>query len=247
MTSRLELLVTLALTGSAAAAVAQPTSAHEEVAARAYDAGDLATALREFEAAFAETGRPDLLYAIGKLHAAHGDCPRAIDHFQRFLATGPGPKASDGARAEIATCEAALAAAVPAPEPAPVEPDPSPEAAPLAPAPTDGPGFYRDLLGTALVGGGVVAGVAAIVFYGQAIDAQCGGPVCTGVTYDQYLEDVERADRLRMRAIVVGGLGGALIAGGVVRYVLHGRSERTVDVAVAPTRGGGSFVVGGRF
>jgi len=79
------------LTATAAAAWAQPASptAHEAAATAAYQAGDLATALREFEAAYAETSRPELLYPIGKLLAAQGDCPRAIPHFERYPAPGP--------------------------------------------------------------------------------------------------------------------------------------------------------------
>ena len=77
-------------------ALAQPTSPHEAAATEAYDRGDLDTALREFEAAYADTSRPDLLYVIGKLYAARGDCTRAVDHFDRFLDEQPRPQRHRG-------------------------------------------------------------------------------------------------------------------------------------------------------
>src|SRR6185295_11530530 len=156
-------------------------SPHEEAAATAFDAGDTATALTEFEAAYAETQRPDLLYVIGRLYAARDDCARAIEYFKRFLDTGPGPNATQGARKEIATCEATLAAK-PQPPPPDVTPPP-PDVTPppsttvdvtrTAPAPRP---FWKDPAGDALVGGGVALGIAAVIVYSRARAAQCGDP-----------------------------------------------------------------------
>ena len=247
------LAVVGALAVAASTAVAQAPSPHEEAAAKAYAAGDLATALKEFEAAYADAPRPDLLYAIGRLHVARGNCTDAVWYFQRFLATEPGPKATDSATAEIKKCEdtiaAERAAQPPAPESPPAEPEPATTVVEPPPPIADGRSpFYRDLLGNALVGGGVLAGVVGIVLYGQALSAQCGDPVCTGIDYDDFLEQRDRADRLRTNAIIAGGIGGALIIGGVLRYALRDSSpSRRVDVGVAPAGGGGAVVVGGRF
>jgi hypothetical protein len=104
----------------------------------------------------------------------------------------------------------------------------------------------RDLVAIGLVGGGVAAEVAAIVIYTRARSAQCGDPVCNGVTYDAYLAAEDRARSLRLTSIIVAGVGGALLAGGAVRYLTHAR-RREPTVGLVPTRGGGTLVLGGRF
>lgn len=235
---RARVLVPLVLVALAGAAQAQPTSKHEAAATAAYDRGDLDTALREFEAAYADTARPDLLYVIGKLYAARGDCTRAIDHFERFLATDPGPNATKGARTEIEKCERAAAVPPPPDVTTPEPPVPAPAAEPRDQPP-------RPLLATALVGGGLVLDAAAIVVYLEARKSQCDG-VCTGITYDEYRDRESRASNLRLTAVVLGAAGTAAIGVGVWRYLAH-RRARHVEVAVMPTAGGGAFVVAGRF
>lgn len=227
--------ILLALTASAAA---QPTSPHETAATAAYDRGDLVTALREFEAAYAETQRPDLLYVIGKLLAATDDCPRAIDHFNRFLATGPGPKATEGARTEIATCEQKLASRPP-PDPTPPTPHPT-GASPTSPV--DRPS--RDRLAMVLIGSGVAIDLAALLFYRQARDAQCD-TVCTNITYDEYQSREARASRLRLTSVALASAGTLALGVGVYRLVT--RRRRTTDVALLPTADGALFVLDGRF
>lgn len=245
----------------ATAAAAQPTSPHEAAATAAYDRGDLPTALREFQIAYAETQRADLLYVIGKLYAATGDCTRAIDHFQRFLVTRPGPKATDGARAEITRCERVLAEARGAD---PVGPTPAgggtTTVAPVervggaaatgdgALAVTPGPRDdrpRRDRLPTVLIGGGVALDLLALLVYHQARDAQCD-PVCEDITYAEYLAKEERAANLRLTSIALASVGTVVLGVGTWRY-LSRRRARTVDVALVPTSGGATFVLDGRF
>lgn len=242
-------LVPLVLVALAGAAQAQPTSKHEAAATAAYDRGDLETALREFEAAYADTSRPDLLYVIGKLYAARGDCPRAIDHFERFLATEPGPNATESARIEIATC-VLLEGRQPDPGPTTsggaITVDAAAGGGPERPAgEPSGTSPPRPRLATALIGGGLVLDAAAFYVYFEARRSQCGG-VCTGITYDAYQDRESRASNLRLTAVVLGAAGTAAIGVGVWRYLAYRRARR-VEVAVMPAAGGGTFVVAGRF
>ncbi len=246
----MRLILALALLVSlTASAGAQPTSPHESAATAAYDRGDLVTALREFEAAYAETQRPDLLYVIGKLLAATGDCRRAIDHFDRFLATGPGPKATEGARTEITACEQKLATQ-PATDPAGGSGAASGSASdPIAPstgssatAPIDRPS--RDRLAMVLVGGGVAIDLLALLVYHQARDAQCDA-VCTNITYDEYQAKESRASKLRLTSVALASAGTVMLGVGLYRHLTHRR--RTVDVALLPTTAGATLVLDGRF
>ncbi len=242
----------VALLVAARPAFAQPASTHETAATAAYEAGDLATALREFEAAYVETRRPDLLYVIGRLYAEGKDCGRANDHFIRFLATGPGPNASEGANAEIAKCQQVLdsqrAAGGGSDRGAsPIGTPPSPPPDPVAVAAVDGRRFFKDKLGLALLGGGVAAEVVAVLIYTQARSAQCGDPVCSNLTYDAYQAAEDQARSRRLTSVIVAGVGGALLAGGVVRYLTRDDRDRETSLSVRPTGGGAEVVLGGRF
>src|SRR5688572_24791372 len=171
---RAAIVIVLALALAATTAAAQPTSPHEAAATEAYDRGDLEVALREFEAAYVDTKRPDLLYVIGKLYAARGNCPRAIEHFEWFLASKPGPNATEGAKAEIEKCTAKAStdgggesSEPPIPESGGgdvvAEPDPGGAAAAtggITTAPSDR--RPRDKLAVVLVGGGVALDLVAL-------------------------------------------------------------------------------------
>ena len=118
-----------AATAWAATASAQPVD-HEAAAYQLAADGKLDEALAEFALAYEAAPVPQLLFAMGRVHVMRGDCVRASDHFERFLATRPGPKAVDAARAEIARCEPAPVIVEPPPDPVPgpvtIEPAPMP-------------------------------------------------------------------------------------------------------------------------
>lgn len=244
--------VAFALTLSMASpALAQPASPHESAATAAYDRGDLATALREFEAAYADTARPELLYVIGKLYAARGDCTRAVDHFNRFLASNPGPNATEGARAEISKCETSapagdttaadtLSTSTSASAGDAAAGGETPRSPSLATA-----RHPRDRVAMILMASGVTIDLLGLLLYTQARGAQCG-PVCTGIDYDEYREKEDKASTLRLASLGFAAAGTGLLGFGVWSYLKH-RRERRVEVGVVPTADGGAVVLGGSF
>jgi tetratricopeptide (TPR) repeat protein len=255
---RTTIFAALTLALAATSAAAQPTSSHEATATAAYEAGDLETALHEFEAAYLETKRADLLYVIGRLHTERKDCTKAIEFFNRYLATKPGQTQVEAAQTEITKCQKILDAQrlVDTPPP-PVDDQPPPP-----PPPTNGTGtttttvttstsdggrgFMSDKLGVSLLVGGLVAEGAAVVLYVQARNAQCGDPVCTDLTYDEYLDAEDKAKKLRLTSIIVAGVGGVFLAGGVYRFATHDR-RREPAVTLVPTSGGAALSFSGRF
>lgn len=259
-------LATFVLALVASSAAAQPTSPREAAATAAYEAGDLDTALREFEAAHAETQRADLLYVIGRLHAERKECAKAIDSFQRYLATGPGQTQADAAQVEIAKCKATLDAQRPPAGDGTGGGDATTSgtttgsagdgasaaigATPPAGTARAGEGsrsFTSDKLGMTLLVGGVVAGGAAVMLYVQARGAQCGDPVCTELTYDEYLDAEDRAKTLRLTSLVVAGAGAALLGGGLYRFATRDTGRREPSVSLVPTRDGATLTLRGRF
>jgi tetratricopeptide (TPR) repeat protein len=150
-------------------------------------------------------------------------------------------------------------ASSPAPIPAPARAASSPASAPAStrgassPAPTTAPAeapqptaWYRDKLGDGLVIGGLVAGVLGLIEYrGARSDLDAAENRTTTTTLDRYNDLLASAHDKRTASIVLFGAGSALIAGGVLRYVLHDRDREARSVGVAPARGGAVVSFGG--
>jgi hypothetical protein len=238
------IVATAALLASSIA-LAQPAEDH---ASRGYQLaadGQLEAALTEFAAAYRATREPQLLFAMGRIHALRGDCVRANDHFQRFLATQPGPKAVEAATAEIAKCKPApiaIAPEPPAPDPV-VAVGPSPPPTVAHPARRS---FTSALAHDRFAQVGAVAALATggLVVYGLYLS--CWDGVCTG-SYDDFAARQDRAPTVAVAAGVVGAAAGALLVTGIVRVALRPDDEAGFDVSVAPTPGGAAVGIAGAF
>jgi len=108
--------------------------------------------------------------------------------------------------------------------------------------------WYKDKLGDGLVLGGLVASVIGLVEYRSALsDLDAAEDRSTTTTLDRYNELVDDAHGKRTTSILLVGAGTALIAAGVVRFVLLEGSTEARGVGVAPAHGGGVVTYGGRF
>ncbi len=251
------LLVVLSVT-SGTRAFADPKAEakkHLEKAMQDHAAGKFEDALGELTLAYSLDPQPNLLYAIGQVHVKLGHCAEAIDFYQRFLASKPPAGPAGEAQQAIETCQkhATLEPLVNEPKtPAkPVEPPPPPPPAPRSlppppPPPPPGPSpFYADLVGDALVGAGVIAGIVGIVEYtGARSDLDSADKQST---YDAHQKLVDDASSKRTLSVIFGAAGGALVVGGVVRYLVHDRTEGSHGVAIVPTTRGGVVTWSARF
>lgn len=233
-----------ALAALATVADAQPID-HE---ARGYElatAGKLAEALEEFEAAYQATRAPQLLFAMGRMHSLLGDCARAKDHFQRFLATQPGPKAAEAAQTGIDTCKPAAATVVAPPPPRPptiVAPPPPPSGEP----PPRRRSFASALAGDRFAQLGVGAGLIGAGLFVYSLHLSCWDGVCDG-DYADFEAKRDRAPLVGGLAIGVGAVGGALLLIGAIRQAGRRGGDDGVAVTAAPTAGGGMLGVAGAF
>src|SRR4051812_36772760 len=85
------------LLGAGLALAVAPATAHADAAAdskahvaratQAHKDGRFDDARAELEAAYGLTPRPDLLYALGQVHAKLGRCSDATAYYKRFAAT----------------------------------------------------------------------------------------------------------------------------------------------------------------
>ena len=213
-----------------------------EIAAEHHAAGRYKEALNELTIAYTLSPMPDILYAIAQVHVKLGDCTQAITFYERFLGTHPPDEPADAAREAIEVCRT-QPPKMPTEPPAPLPPpDPAPDVEPPKPAPApvvqvDQPAtWYKDKLGLALVGGGVVSGVIGFVMYRSAtadLDAADAAP-----TYPEHVDLVDSAKGKRTIAAVLAAGGVALVGAGAVRFVMVRSHERS-SIAVVPTQRGG--------
>jgi tetratricopeptide (TPR) repeat protein len=268
----------LVLAGAPAIAVAgkaeDEAKAHVAKATRAHQDGNFEEARAELEAAYALDPRPDLLYALGQVHAKLGDCREATSYYRRFAASQKDPQVAKVVDQAIAACKPASdtppaapsdtppadapSTAPPAADAAPRTTAASPSTATPRPSPFGGgtrqvpvaqrTPWYKDKLGDGLVLGGVVASVIGLVQYRSALsDLDEAEDRASTTTLARYEELVDGAGSKRTTALLLAGAGGALIAAGVVRFVLVEGNTETRNVAIAPARGGGVVTYGGSF
>lgn len=236
----------------ASAALADSTQALVDEAAKLYEQADLAGALAKLEKAYERSKRADILFGIARIHVDRGNCAKAIEAYRSFLESRPkpGPRSTQIATEKIAECQRILATSEPSePEPEP-EPDPEPRVEPVETPMTRvvRRPWYTDVVGDALVLGGV-AGVAvgAYFFVGARSDvdeANRGG--AGGVTAEEYLTLRDRAKDRHTYATIAASVGGVLVLGGILKYAL---GDRTEVVPVHTVGGGtsGGLAIRGRF
>lgn len=249
-------------------ATAKEAKDHIDKATKAHAAGKYDVALSELRAAYNIDPQPDLLYAMGQVFSKLGRCTDATDSFEKFRAEKKNdPTISKVVDEAIAACkptstpfqdshategptEPAKTEPVKAePPPPPAEPPPPPaEPTPVVvqpppPAAEGSHAWYGDVLGDVLVAGGVVAVISAGFEYKSARSSLDDAE--NAMSLDSYNKLVDDAHSKRNVSLLLGGAGAALIAGGLVHYMFHGKHGETHSVAIVPTSGGGFITLSG--
>jgi tetratricopeptide (TPR) repeat protein len=197
-----------------------------------YEAGDFDGAMDAFDAGYAVDPRPAFLFAAAQAARRSGDCRRAIDYYDRFLASDPSERQAEAAREQRDRCAETLPA-----ETAPAEPDPAP-AAPVR-------RWYRDPVTDGVIVGSVVLLLAGTTFALSAADATDDANAAT--TYDEHDAAADRASRRQVLSLVTFGGGVALGAYAAWRIVRHPDGhERSATLRVGAGPGVG-LAIGGAF
>jgi hypothetical protein len=190
--------------------------------------GELHEARAELVKLFAQYEKPELLFALGQVEFNLANYAAAIDYFERFIATNPGPDHVGLAQQGIGAARAELI------RPKPKQPDPP---RPLPPAPP--PRFERrwDLAGTIIVatGGAAIATGGALLYSAHQLGNDTSG------TLAEYDDRLEHANSRRLTGIISGALGAFAIGYAIVRW----RFDRTL--VVTPTGDGLAASVSGRW
>ena len=252
---RLLIAAVLAVPLGASADSKSDARAHIAKATELHKQNKFADALAELTTAYALDPQPQLLFAMGQLHVALGQCDQAIPFYERFLASHPDENAASATREAIDTCKKNPPPG-PTAEPEHIAPTP-PQPQPQPIATHEERPWYGDGIADGLVVGGVVSGVVGIVMYGNATTARDDAD--HAATYDGYAKLIDTAKTDRTYAIVFGVAGAALIAGGATHFFLtrnsapsslgaRATSARTLaGLAIVPTRGGAAIGIAGRF
>lgn len=216
----------------------QDAEAHVAKAMEAHGNNNFELAAKELDLAYGLDPNPDLLYAIGQVYVKLERCPEAITYYKRYLDSKPPAQAAADTKQAIKICEKQ--------EP-PLPPPPQKDPEPVVVAPMTQPSdWYKDPVGGALVGVGVVSAVVGIVLYTGArsdLDAAEQAPNLAG-----YDELVDRARSRRTYSVLLVGGGAVLIGAGIARYMMRkGEARESQRVGLVPVDHGGLVTFGGSF
>lgn len=207
------------------------------------DRADVATregrwfdAAAEYDIVFRATGDLRVRYAQAEALRYGGNCSDAIPMYEECVEQGKSDSIKSLSSSRIELCEEELAATRAREEAlaAPVLPTPEPQdpIAADAPPPQATTRWYRDPAGDVLVAVGLAASVTGGVVLGLG---QREANASTEAANDRdFGSSLDRARALRLGGGVTLGAGGALLLGGVVRWVVVQRRGKRVDVAVHP-------------
>ena len=265
--TKLSFLAAVLLLACATRADAQSTTAteHAKRAQVAYDLQNWPTAIQEYQAAYAAEAKADYLWGLAQAQRASGDCATAIKTFKAYKRNDITSNQSTAAELQITRCEAetekkqaeaALAAqkaaeatkaqAAPSNAPAPgTSPPPKPETSADAdhPATPAGPKpFYADVLGDVLFIGGVGAASVGTYFLLKGNSNMSSSP--SNPTYRLYDLAVDHAAGEQKIGTVTLAIGGALLAGAVVRWLTRSKgapAEAQTGFVVTPAGVAGRF------
>lgn len=266
MRVRMTLLLLAALAAgprvAAAASSSEPTA--EEHVARAeelFGTRDYTGAARELEQAYALQPTPRILVGWAQAEKYAGNCGKSLELYDQYLAGDPPTDEVERVQPFIDECrqqveeQAPPSLVEPLPDatdedpPADVDDDastsPGPDPAP-APARSDAKTrpWHRDPVGGALMGSGALFTAAGI---GLIVSAEAAENRAENIRVHGEYEDA--LDSAILQARISYGLfavGGALLVGGAIRYVVVARrAKRERNVAVLPA--GRGIVVRGRF
>lgn len=205
------------------------------------DRADVATregrwfdAAAEYGIVFEATGDLRVRYAQAEALRYGGNCVDAIPMYEECVEGGQSASIKSLSAGRIEVCEEELAAARAREDAlsAPSIPDANPDLTQTTDAPVREPAtaWYRDPAGDGLVAVGLAASVAGGVVLGLG---RREGNASTDAANDRDFGDsIDRARTLTLAGGVTLGVGGALLLGGVARWVVVHRRGQDVGLAV---------------
>lgn len=207
------------------------------------DRADVATregrwfdAAAEYDVVFQATGDLRVRYAQAEALRYGGNCVDAIPMYEECAQRGESASIKSLSTSRIELCQEELAATRAREEALSVPVLPAPEPEDLStvdsPPPEATTPWYRDPAGDVLVAIGLAASITGGVVLGLG---QREADASADASNDRdFGNSLDRTRTLRLAGGITMGAGGALLLGGVVRWVVVHRRGKQVDVAVHP-------------
>ena len=224
----------------------------------AYQKNDYAAASAAFSKSYTLEADAETLFAWAQSERKQEHCDKATELYAVLLEMDLPAENKTVIKGQIAECEAVMAAQHQKTEPVKTEPEKTEpvktepvktepaktepvkteahdEVAPPVEHVSEGRPWYRDPVGDTLVITGVVGigvGVAMLVSAHSAEQSEAG------VTYPEAKALDDKAKSRGTIGVISGGIGAALVVGGIVWYATHGKSSHAPTAWVTPTGGG---------
>jgi hypothetical protein len=189
--------------------------AHFVVGYQAFNDKDFKTASVEFEIAYKIDPEVPLLFTWAQSERLAGNCPHALELYQKYLYSDINRDQADYARHWINACGGVVPTKV-APRPIVVDTGPPRYV------------WYEDKPADALVLGGAIVVAVGIDFFVKAGNSE------TGANTAMFLDDHDRLrdDAIHQRDIGIGAtIAGAMIAGAGVGLYLYDQHQHNVVVS----------------
>lgn len=246
MRTALAIAALLAATPAFAAPKGKAAKAAFDRGVTAYTKGDFAAASEALGQSYKLEPDVETLFAWAQSERQQNDCESAIDLYNKLLDTDMPAENKDAVRTKLEECKAIIAekAALEAPVAPPEEPvreEPVRE----EPTPSGKTPWWKDPIGDALTIGGVVAlGVGGYFLY--------SGKSAEDKSFEneaQFEENQDKAESHGKIGVILTLTGGALIVGGIVRYVTRdsGGNQESTTVTGWVTADSGGLAAIGRF
>jgi tetratricopeptide (TPR) repeat protein len=216
----------------------------------AHEAGDYDRAIAAFTEANALAPSPALLFNLAQAYRLKGNCDDAAVMYRRYLATVPPEDARVIAQGHLETserCAHKLALSIPLDQQEKAASRPA--AGTVVRAREYNDGTTQQRLGMGLMIGGSIALAASAYFAWDAHSAanDVEDAYAAGKPGAEIHPIDKRGQRAETLAWGFGIGGGALVAGGVVSYMLGRHNEEAMNLAIAPTKGGGQVSYAWKF
>jgi len=221
---------------------------------RLYEDNEFDEALAEFQRAQDLDPQPAYVFNIAQSHRLRDDCENAEQYYRSFLRSAPdAPNRDDveGWLAEMTECRKerqrsqddraeTKATDDPEPESEPeYEPEENDEEEEGGEDPEDESAERssegRSTLGLWIAGGGVavLGGAAYFGLKARQASADIDAFLSEGGVFDERLQKIQsRGQRDEKVSLALVGVGGSLVAGGLIYYFVSGREERAPDATM---------------
>ena len=248
MRAALAIAALLAATPALAAPKGKAAKAAFDRGVAAYTKGDFAAASEALGQSYKLEPDVETLFAWAQSERQQNNCDSAIELYNKLLDTNMPAENKDAVRTKLEECKAIIAAKTgvldkpldpPDQEPVPEEPVRE------DPAPSGKTPWWKDPIGDALTIGGVVAlGVGGYFLY--------SGKTAEDKSFEndaQFEANQDKAESHGRIGVILTLTGGALIVGGIVRYVTRdgGGSKESSSVTGWVTSDSGGLAAFGRF